>query len=39
MYGLYLAFGWLGHHLIWTMLGIFVLAGTIAVVWILDRPR
>ena len=39
MYAFYLAFDWLVHHPVWTSLGIFVLAGTIAIVWVLDRPR
>jgi hypothetical protein len=39
MFALYLAFDWLGRHPVWTALGIFVLAGTFALVWVLDRPR
>ena len=39
MYGLYLAFDWLAHHLVWTALGVFVVGGTFAIVWMVERNR
>ena len=39
MYTVYLAFEWLARHPLWTMLGVFVLGGTMAIVWAADRHR
>lgn len=38
MYAFYLLFSWMAHHEIWTSLGAFVMLGTMAIVWFLDKP-
>jgi len=30
-------FDWLSHHILWVLLALFVVGGTIAIMWKLDR--
>jgi hypothetical protein len=39
MYAFYLAFDWVSNHLGWGLLGVLVLAGTVAITLRVDRDR